>query len=249
MTSPLLWKLRKKARNLLPPAFLPRAEAERPFAGKTGLEIGGASPWFRRRLPLYRLAERVDNCNYAEDEARYTEVHGDRFAPGRGQQFIAEATNLHFAAAESYDFVASSHCLEHVANPIKALREWARVLKPGGAFALVLPDGAETFDRQRPVTPLAHLVDDYEKDVGEDDLTHLEEILRLHELRLDRPARECAEGFEARSRRNAENRMLHHHVFDADTATGAVRQAGFEVLRAGRYRPHDVFVLAQKPTG
>lgn len=245
----LVWKVRKKARNVLPPSFIPRTEAERLFAGKTGLEIGGASPSFRRRLPLYRLAARVDNCNYAEDEVRFTEIEGDRFAPGNGRQFIAEATDLHFAAANSYDFIASSHCLEHVANPIKALREWRRVLKPGGPLALILPDGAQTFDNRRPMTLPGHMVEDYENDIGEDDLSHLEEILRLHDLRLDRPARECPEGFEERSRNNARNRYLHHHVFDADNATAVVSHAGFDVLQAGRFRPHDIFVLAQKPEG
>jgi hypothetical protein len=38
-----------------------------------------------------------------------------------------------------FDFVFSSHCLEHLTRPVSALREWIRVLKPGGILFLYLP--------------------------------------------------------------------------------------------------------------
>lgn len=40
----------------------------------------------------------------------------------------------------SLDFVHSSHCLEHMQDPQKALRHWFRVLKPGGHLVCVVPD-------------------------------------------------------------------------------------------------------------
>jgi len=39
----------------------------------------------------------------------------------------------------SLDFVFSSHCLEHLDSPTLALKEWARILKPGGVLYLYLP--------------------------------------------------------------------------------------------------------------
>jgi SAM-dependent methyltransferase len=41
---------------------------------------------------------------------------------------------------ESFDFVYSSHTLEHVADPSEALRNWYRVVKPGGHLILFVPD-------------------------------------------------------------------------------------------------------------
>jgi SAM-dependent methyltransferase len=38
-----------------------------------------------------------------------------------------------------YDFVYSSHCLEHISHPWKALSNWWRILKPGGYLILLLP--------------------------------------------------------------------------------------------------------------
>jgi SAM-dependent methyltransferase len=40
---------------------------------------------------------------------------------------------------DRYDFVFSSHCLEHIPDYYGALKEWIRVLKPGGTFFLYLP--------------------------------------------------------------------------------------------------------------
>ncbi len=41
---------------------------------------------------------------------------------------------------ESFDFVYSSHLLEHLADPARALRNWWRVLRPGGYLILYVPD-------------------------------------------------------------------------------------------------------------
>lgn len=38
-----------------------------------------------------------------------------------------------------WDYVASSHCLEHVHDPVAALEHWKSVLKPGGVLFLNLP--------------------------------------------------------------------------------------------------------------
>lgn len=39
----------------------------------------------------------------------------------------------------SYDYVFSSHCLEHLANPVAALEHWISRIKPGGVLFLYLP--------------------------------------------------------------------------------------------------------------
>lgn len=43
---------------------------------------------------------------------------------------------------EKYDFVYSSHALEHMVSVSTALENWARVLKPGGCLYIVVPDYA-----------------------------------------------------------------------------------------------------------
>lgn len=49
-----------------------------------------------------------------------------------------DATALSFAD-NSFDRVIAAHVLEHLYKPHEVLREWVRVLKPGGTLSLVLP--------------------------------------------------------------------------------------------------------------
>jgi SAM-dependent methyltransferase len=40
----------------------------------------------------------------------------------------------------TYDFVHSSHCLEHLMNPREGLHNWLRTVKPGGFLIITVPD-------------------------------------------------------------------------------------------------------------
>ena len=39
-----------------------------------------------------------------------------------------------------FDFVHSSHCLEHLRDPAEGLKNWLRVVKPGGFVIVTIPD-------------------------------------------------------------------------------------------------------------
>lgn len=223
------------------------------FDGRIALEIGGPSPTFTSgygMFPVYSVAERIDNVNFSAntvwrkvgaESAPY--VVDEQCVPGR--QYIAEATDLAAIASASYDVVLSSHTLEHVANPLRALSEWKRVLTEDGVLLLVLPHKDGTFDHRRPVTTLAHLIRDFEQQTTEADLTHLDEILELHDLALD-PLAGGTEAFRQRSLRNLENRCLHHHVFDVRLAIEIVDHMGLRIHAVEAALPFHIFVVAQK---
>ena len=147
-----------------------------------------------------------------------------------------------------YDFVISSHCIEHLANPLRGLAEWIRVLKPGGILVLVFPHKDRTFDHRRPVTSLNHLAEDFAANMGEDDMTHLEEILELHDFERS-PGVEGIEEFRQRSIRNLENRCLHHHVFDTRLAAEIVNHMGLQIDAVELFHPFHITVTARKPMG
>lgn len=223
------------------------------FENRVGLEIGGPSGMFRARgsLPIYPIAARIDNCNFGhlttwEGVIRTGRTFHFDNARDPGEQYVAEATRLAGLASSSYDFVLSSHTLEHTANPLQALSEWIRVLKTGGLLVIALPHKDGTFDHRRPVTTMAHLVEDFEKHMPEDDLTHLDEILRLHDLSKDPEAGTHAD-FAERSRKNVENRCLHQHVFDTRLAIEMVDHMGLQILAVDVFRPHDILLLMRKP--
>jgi len=184
-----------------------------------GLEVGGPSLFFQHSLPVYRTAARIDGLNFADETMWEGSIRdGQPFVCGSkilGTQFLGEATDLAQFADDTFDFVLSCHSLEHSANPLRALEEWKRVVKSDGHIILVLPNKTAIFDHRRPTTKMSHLMKDFRSGVGEDDLTHLAEILELHDLTRDRAAGSL-EAFTERSSRNFQNRGLHHHVFDLE---------------------------------
>lgn len=220
-----------------------------------GLEIGGPSGVFADSgaLPLYRNIAKLDNCVFA----RKTVWEGDRaeartfcFHPKKPQgfNFIREATDLSGIADQTYDFILSSHNLEHIANPLKALKEWIRVAKPGGAVIVVLPDYRRTFDHRRYPTPVDHMVEDLVRGVDESDQTHLDDVLRNHDLSRD-PAAGDLRQFRERCLRNLETRCLHHHVFDDHNSKALLEAAGLLVLKVELVRPHHIVLLSRSKQG
>jgi hypothetical protein len=128
------------------------------------------------------------------------------------------------------------------------LHEWLRVLKEHGLLGLVLPHKDGTFDHRRPVTPLEHLVEDFERGTTEEDLTHLPEILALHDLSRDPEAGDF-EVFKTRSERNVENRCLHHHVFDSAAVVRLIDHLGLALHAVEPVRPYHIFAVAEKLSG
>lgn len=74
------------------------------------------------------------------------------------------------------DYVIASHVLEHVANPIAALVEWYRVVRPGGVLYLVVPNRLATFDHDRALTPVEHLLADFRAGTTACDATHIDDF-------------------------------------------------------------------------
>jgi len=219
--------LRKhRKRTLIKAAFALR--------GKQGLEIGGPSTFFglKSSFPIYLFAKRIDGVNYSSQtvwegslqQGETYKYYGDRI----GTQYIAEATELKDIPNEQYDFLLSCHSLEHVANPIKALHEWKRVLKRDALLILVLPDKRYTFDVNRPYTQFDHLVEDYTTGTDENDTTHFEEILRYHDIQKD-AGLEGVSQLKEKLNDNYSKRMAHHHVFSQDVVKNMLEYCGFKV--------------------
>lgn len=51
-----------------------------------------------------------------------------------------DAQLMEGVADEAFDFVHSSHCLEHVRDPAIALQHWFRILRTGGHLIVMVPD-------------------------------------------------------------------------------------------------------------
>jgi SAM-dependent methyltransferase len=216
-------------------------------SGKNGLEIGGPSPVFRRENPIdiYQAVEHLDNCDFSQSTVWAEQQESYTFDPSRkpGKSIFCDGSDLNSIEDSSYDFVLSSHNLEHFANPVKALKEWKRVIRPSGALILAVPNYKRTFDHRRKPTRVDHMLEDFERNTGEDDLTHLPEILEKHDLSMDAAAGSF-EQFQARSLNNISNRCLHHHVFDQENSRELLDRTGFDVQCTDLAYPCHICILA-----
>jgi len=204
------------------------------LAGKKGIEIGGPSNLYSSHLPIYQKIYSLDGVNFSNTTLWEGEIKSGQnynyFRNRKGYQFICEATDLSQINDNAYDFLLSSNCLEHIANPMMAIMEWKRVLKSRGTLILVLPSKASNFDHKRPTTSFEHLLEDFDNNTTEHDLTHLPEILNLHDLSMD-PQAGSFQNFEKRSLDNYSNRALHHHVFDLNVTASMLEHCGFEIIQ------------------
>lgn len=78
------------------------------------------------------------------------DVEGFEISRPRGQYAIKEmGINVVFQESDlpddTYDIVFSSHVIEHVPNPVNMIKTITRILKPGGLFLGLTPNGAMEF--------------------------------------------------------------------------------------------------------
>jgi SAM-dependent methyltransferase len=227
---------------------LPAAFSE-PLRGARALEIGGPSAVFGADglLPVYPLLTSVDGVQWSAQTAWHDLDPTRGYCPEgerRGELLVVDDLELSAIADCAYDVTLSSHVIEHLANPLRALRAWRRVTRPEGHLLIVAPHLSGTFDHRRPVTPLAHMVEDYERETGEDDLTHLEETLRLHDRGRDPGTADEAAWAEQR-RRNPSTRLLHHHTFTTQSLLDLLDHAGLELVAAETRFPCDIYALGR----
>ncbi|MEO6029718.1 MAG: methyltransferase domain-containing protein [Candidatus Binatia bacterium] len=167
-----------------------------------GLEIGplhmplpkppNAQVVYVDRLPLAQLLEHYPELPPA-----------DLIDPN----IIDDAETLRTIPDDTYDFVSAAHVIEHMRNPIAALENWCRVLKPGGLLYVIVPDKRTTFDATRPPTSLEHMMRDYYTPSRERDREHFLEYAVEVDKKTAQQALAGAEHLEGR------DYSIHFHVF------------------------------------
>jgi SAM-dependent methyltransferase len=198
---------------------------------KVGLEIGGPSRVFSGKgiISLYDIAETVDNVNYSR-VTMWDNPDLSRFATFR-KTIISEASDLGNIESNSYDFVASSNVIEHLSNPLRALLEMKRVVRPGGLVIAIAPHKDITFDHKRSLTNIDSLIRVFKLSPPEGDISHfnLNEIFENYDLDLDPPAGDL-DSFKKRTLDNKSNRALHQTVFNTQLLLEMFNWAEIKIL-------------------
>lgn len=83
-----------------------------------GLDIGGKPDPLMLYQELFSRMKSVRTWDWEDGDA----------------QFLASLPD------DSLDFIHSSHCLEHLNDPFEGLKNWLRVIRPGGYIIVTIPD-------------------------------------------------------------------------------------------------------------
>lgn len=100
------------ARRQRDPNFITRY-----FIG-SGIDIGGAPDPLFLYLELFPLITDLKVWDLSDGDAQFMKTQPD----------------------ESLDFVVSSHCLEHLNDPVEGIKNWFRIIKPGGYLIVTVPE-------------------------------------------------------------------------------------------------------------
>lgn len=121
---------------------------------------------------------------------------------------VADVETMDCIDDRSVDFIVANHVLEHVENPLRAFQTIHRVLNLGGIAFIALPDKRFSFDRKRSITPIDHLIADYERGPAWSREAHYEDwVSNAFGLQGDK-RREMVAMFMARQLN------IHFHVWD-----------------------------------
>jgi SAM-dependent methyltransferase len=88
-----------------------------PYLRGNGIDVGGGHDG----IAQFALLLGFDSCRNWD-------------FPDGDAQYLAGVPDSH------YDFLYSSHCLEHMVDPRIALVNWVRVVRPGGYIVVSIPD-------------------------------------------------------------------------------------------------------------
>ncbi|WP_417392886.1 class I SAM-dependent methyltransferase [Gimesia sp.] len=114
---------------------------------------------------------------------------------------------------ESMDFIIGCHVIEHTTSPISVIETAYRKLRKGGSLVLVIPDKKKTFDKNRELTTLEHLVLDHEHPDRERDYEHYIDFYtvgtayNVPESELEKTIKENYDNYFA----------IHYHVWTYET--------------------------------
>ncbi|MCA1594049.1 MAG: class I SAM-dependent methyltransferase [Acidobacteria bacterium] len=135
-----------------------------------GIEIGA----LHTPLPVPHGAKvkYVDRMSVSDLRRQYPELAS---LPLVEADIIDDGEHLSNVAAASQDFVIANHFIEHCQNPLDALTNMFRVLRAGGVLYMAIPDKRYTFDVDRPITSIEHVVRDFDEGPAWSRQQHFEE--------------------------------------------------------------------------
>jgi predicted SAM-dependent methyltransferase len=173
----------------------------------SGIEIGAAH--VPVALPSTVTVRYVDRYTLEELRTLYPQLVNPNSVT---IDIVADVEDLSSLPDESEDFVIANHVLEHTEDPIRTIKGFCRILRPGGHIVLAIPDKRESqLDLHRPLTTMSHLIQDHEMGPHLSRRAHYLEFVEYADKKTGE------ELYQHAYASDAANRSLHFHVWTAET--------------------------------
>lgn len=190
------------------------------FKNKNAIEIGGPSLWMNY---LYPHLSSIVYFNCKDGMQAYSESYNQSNTVKINFGDILNVEDVK-CFKNNFNLCFSSHVFEHIANPIKALNNCKETLSKSGTIITVVPNKYLCWDKERPFTCISHLIEDYNKNTSELDLTHVHESSCMLETRPT---------YYEDVGKNNEKRVIHHHVFSTQVLQELHEYCGFKTVFCG----------------
>ena len=206
-----------------------------------GIEIGALHNPLK--LPDAAKVKYVDRLSVAELRTQYPELDSQELVD---VDIIADGELLETIPDASQDFVIANHFIEHCQDPIRALLNMLRVVKVWGMIYLAIPDKRYSFDIDRPITPLEHIMRDFHEGPEWSRRQHFEEWVRF--------VNKVQDDEEAKKQLDANMKMnysIHFHVWTQcemlDLIAALRGMVNFDIELVLRNENEVVFILRKDP--
>lgn len=169
--------------------------------------------------------------------ASYWRTQADRGVRLVDPDIIDEGNELSTIADNTFDYLIAAHVLEHIEDPISALKNWLRVIKRGGHLLVAVPDKRYCGEEERPLTSVEHFMRDYEEG---------------HHVSAEEHYRDFGANMKGYSGTTLDEYvaerepMIHFHTFTLSSFVEllvSVQFLGFELLEASLNVNEDIAVL------
>lgn len=175
----------------------------------SGIEFGAAN----NPLPVPLHV----SCEYADIVTDTNSIYTNYF--GKDSEFVPIRYKTSLDSMEgildsSLDFIIAGHVIEHLPNPLLVLEKSWQKLKNKGKLVLIIPHRDYTFDKNRELTRLQHLIEDYDKPSKERDILHYLEFFSKA-INFIKPIEEIYEVVKDVYENNAYD--LHYHTWTEDS--------------------------------
>lgn len=129
---------------------------------KVGLEVGPLDRPF-----VDKSANNVFYVDYFDEEQLRRKIRGNKNRNPEAivnLDYVLGGRNISEVVDRSFDYIFTSHVLEHLPNLFGWLNDVSKVLNPEGIVFCIVPDCRYCFDIERPNTGLGELIENYSLD-------------------------------------------------------------------------------------